>query len=420
MPKSRTIFRLLLATAIISFVAARMVVAEEKVPAPTLPPGVIIDQSPDFKTIHIGSPSIEILPDGSYVATHDFFGSGNDDLATQVFESKDKGATWKKIARIPYQRATYLFYAQDALWGIGWTPGEGFTDVSKDAQCRITISKSNDGGHTWTTPLDSKTGSLIGGTKELSVFCDPAPVLIHNGRIWKEVEQVVEINPNSKPRNWMTQFCPMCMSAPLDGDLLDAATWTFSNAIPWVVRQNEHGWVEGNVLFTPDEKMIIQMRVDDAVNDGKAAQIHLSDDGKTATWDPETGFVEMPGGCKKFVIKYDTKTKKYWSLVNWIHPNDVDAPDKERTRNTLALVCSEDLKKWEIRTIVYRRDNLKIGFQYVDWRVEGDDLACVCRLAWDGAPNCHDANYLTFFRLKNFRTLTRDDDAPTWTNRESK
>ncbi|MBQ4081369.1 MAG: hypothetical protein II596_11875, partial [Thermoguttaceae bacterium] len=67
-----------------------------------------------------------------------------------------------------------------------------------------------------------------------------------------------------------------------------------------------------------------------------------------------------------------------------------------------------------IRNIVYRRADLTIGFQYVDWRIEGDDLVCVCRLAWDGAHNCHDANYFTFFRLKDFRNLTRKDDAPTW------
>ena len=387
----------------------------EDAPAPELPPGVIIDKSPDFANLYLGSPSIEILPDGTYIATHDFFGPvENLDLRTHVFESKDKGQTWKLIAKIPNQRASYLFYLNDALYAIGWTPGEGFRDATKDTMCAVTISKSTDGGHSWTTPNDSKTGRLVGGTKDMSVFCDPAPVLIHNGRVWKEVEKMGDFNRDSKPRFYMTQYNPMCASAPVDCDLLDASNWTFSNYVPWVVQEDSHGWAEGNVLPTPEGKMIIQMRVDDAVRDGKGAQIQLSDDGKVATWDPQTGFVEMPGGCKKFVIKYDEQTKKYWSLVNWIHPDDVDAPDKERTRNTLALVCSKDLKSWEIRNIVYRRADLTIGFQYVDWRIEGDDLVCVCRLAWDGAHNCHDANYFTFFRLNDFRNLTRKDDAPTW------
>jgi hypothetical protein len=153
------------------------------------------------------------------------------------------------------------------------------------------------------------------------------------------------------------------------------------------------------------------MRVDDIKNCGKAAQVQVSDDGKTASYDPASGFVAMPGGCKKFVIKFDPVSKKYWSLVDWVHPDDVNAPDKERVRNTLTLVSSDDLKDWEIRTIVLRHTSTKIGFQYCDWRPVGDDLVFVCRMAWDGAPNCHDANYLTFHRLKGFRTLTRENDA---------
>lgn len=407
-------FFTLIAAICVLLPAARHTLAVEA-PAPEQPPGVVINKSSDFERIYLGSPSIEILPDGTYIASHDYFGRvDNLDLRTHVFESKDKGETWALIAKIPNQRASYLFYLNDALYAIGWTPGRGFTDATKDSQCAVTISKSTDGGHTWTIPNDSKTGRLIGGTKELSVFCDPAPVLIHNGRVWKEVEKIGDFNFNSKPRWYMTQYNPMCASAPIDSDLLDASNWTFSNSIPWVVQDHAHGWAEGNVLCTPEGKMIIQMRVDDAVNDGKGAQIQLSDDGKVATWDPETGFVEMPGGCKKFVIKYDDQTQKYWSIVNWIHPDDVDAPDKERARNTSALVCSDDLKTWEIRVIIYRHADLAIGFQYVDWRFEGDDLVCVCRLAWEGAHNCHDANYFTFFRLENFRDLTRADDAPTW------
>ncbi len=385
-------------------------------PAPELPPGVIVDKSVDFGSLYIGSPSIEILPNGVYVASHDFFGPEAKDQRTQVFESLDRGETWTRIGAIENQRASYLFLVGETLYAIGWKAGEGFIDPTKDTRCSVTIARSLDGGHTWTVPTDSKTGVLIGGTDELSVFCDPAPVLIHNGRVWKEVEQMGPFNYDSKPRYYMTQYRPICASAPVDCDLLDASNWTFSNALTWAVRDDCHGWAEGNVLFTPDDEMLIQMRVDDAVKDGKGAQIHLSADGKVATFDPDNDIVEMPGGAKKFVIKYDEQTKKYWSIVNWVHPDDVDAPDKERTRNTSALVCSDDLKNWEVRNIIYRHASLLIGFQYVDWRIEGDDLVCVCRLAWKGAHNCHDANYFTFFRLKNFRTLTREDDGPTWTD----
>ncbi len=47
------------------------------------------------------------------------------------------------------------------------------------------------------------------------------------------------------------------------------------------------------------------------------------------------------------------------------------------------------------------------GFQYVDWKFEGEDLIAVSRTAFDdglgGAANYHDANFITFHRVCNFR-----------------
>jgi hypothetical protein len=81
-------------------------------------------------------------------------------------------------------------------------------------------------------------------------------------------------------------------------------------------------------------------------------------------------------------------------------------------RNTLVLMRSHDLRRWEPRSIVlHHPDTLKHGFQYVDWYVDwlfdGDDLVAACRTAHDdaqgGAHRAHDANYLTFHRLERFR-----------------
>ena len=46
-----------------------------------------------------------------------------------------------------------------------------------------------------------------------------------------------------------------------------------------------------------------------------------------------------------------------------------------------------------------------IGFQYVDFIIEGDDLLYLCRTAINGAHNFHDANYSTFHRIRCFRSL---------------
>ncbi len=60
-------------------------------------PGVVIDDSPKSTNSYIGSPSIAILPNGDYIASHDYFGPGSTETTSgveKVFISHDKGATW--------------------------------------------------------------------------------------------------------------------------------------------------------------------------------------------------------------------------------------------------------------------------------------------------------------------------------------
>ena len=45
-------------------------------PEPVPVPGVIIAHRAASTENYIGSPSLAVLPDGSYVASHDFFGPG--------------------------------------------------------------------------------------------------------------------------------------------------------------------------------------------------------------------------------------------------------------------------------------------------------------------------------------------------------
>jgi len=73
------------------------------------------------------------------------------------------------------------------------------------------------------------------------------------------------------------------------------------------------------------------------------------------------------------------------------------------------LIRSEDLRHWTVRAILlHHPDAAYHGFQYADWRFDGEDLTAVVRTAYDdgegGAHNQHDANYLTFHRIPAFRT----------------
>jgi hypothetical protein len=361
------------------------------------PPGVVIDHRAAGTRQYIGSPSLAILPSGNYVASHDWFGPGSTQNRTVVFASHDKGQTWKQLTEIEGQWWSTLFFHGGALYLMGTSRDGGYA----------VIRRSTDGGTTWTTPRDGNSGLLLGDGK---YHCAPVPVVTHDGRLWRAMENV------SGPGGWGRDFRAFMMSAPVDADLLNATNWTISNYLQgnaeWL---DGHfgGWLEGNAVVTPDGQIVDILRVDYRVGVEKAAIISISANGKRATFDPKTGFIDFPGGCKKFTIRYDPQSKSYWSLSNYV-PEAQRNQNPERTRNTLALINSSDLKSWSVRSIILQHpDSAKHGFQYVDWLFEGNDIIAAVRTAFDdglgGANNQHDANYLTFHRLKNFRGAASDE-----------
>lgn len=76
-------------------------------------------------------------------------------------------------------------------------------------------------------------------------------------------------------------------------------------------------------------------------------------------------------------------------------------------RNTLALISSEDLRRWDVERIVIRSDNPFSTVSNTRLAFDGDDLIAVIRLAVEeprGLPNRqHDANFLVFKRIERFR-----------------
>ena len=51
----------------------------------------------------------------------------------------------------------------------------------------------------------------------------------------------------------------------------------------------------------------------------------------------------------------------------------------------------------------WSESNKKVGFQYVDWVFEGDDIIAVSRTAFNNAYNYHNANHITFHRIKDYK-----------------
>lgn len=339
------------------------------------PPGVVIDHQPAATRQYIGSPSIAILPDGAYVASHDYFGPGSTQstsAVSRIFRSTDRGKTWRQTAEMRDQFWSNLFVHRGRLYLMGTTFEYG----------RVVIRASRDGGLTWSD------ASYL--TDEPNYHTAPVPIAVHGGRLWR----AMEYHP---PGPWGF-FEALLLSAPVKSDLLDPKSWRSTERLRYPVDAafGKH-WLEGNAVVAPDGKLLNILRVD---NVEKAALVRVHDNNLEFL-----GLTDFPGGAKKFTIRYDRKSRRYWALAN-------PAPGVEKpasVRNTLSLVSSPDLRAWRVeRVIVSNPDAMKHGFQYVDWQVDGKDLAAVVRVAFDddsgGANNFHDANYLIFMRVPDFRS----------------
>ncbi len=364
-------------------------------------PGIVVAYSPAASGKYIGSPSICLLGNGDYVASHDFFGPKSTEhtkAVSQVYTSSDKGKTWERISEINGQFWSKLFTHRDNLYILGTDKHHG----------NMIIRKSADGGRTWTEPTDGNHGLIRQG----EYHCAPMPVITHNNRLWRAME-----NAKSNTTKWGKRYSAVMMSIPIEADLLKAENWSESNKLTYdstYLDGNFGGWIEGNAVITPEGEIIDLLRADNTQENAedKAAIVHISADGKEATFDPETGFIDLPGGSKKFTVRYDSVANLYWTISNYIPREFRVEARPARIRNTQALCSSKDLKRWTVHKLLLQHPDVQQhGFNYVDWLFEGKDIVFVSRTAYDdgvgGAANYHDANFLTFHRIKNFRKIRK-------------
>lgn len=364
-------------------------------------PGVVIAHSPASTGLYIGSPSLAILPSGEYVASHDFFGPKSDEhrsARSRVYRSLDSGRSWRQASEIQGAFWSSLFVHRGALYLLGPDRHHG----------NILIRKSTDGGLTWTVPSDGKSGLL---RSEGEYHCAPVPVVEHAGRLWRGFEW------RNPPAAWGINYRAGVLSAPVDADLLDAASWTATPFLPSDRSWNGGdmgAWLEGNVVVTPEGGLVDVLRVDTWSLPEKAAIVRLQGPESAPVFDAESGLVDFPGGAKKFTIRWDKRSGRYWSLATVV-PGEWGKLGKPASiRNTLALTCSSNLVHWEVRChLLHSPDRARTGFQYVDWLFDGDDMVAACRTAFadaeGGAHDNHDANFLTFHRFRNFRGRTMQE-----------
>lgn len=364
---------------------------------PEKPYGTIIDYSPAITGRYVaGSPSIVMLEDGSYLAKGDDYGPavGVSELA-RIYKSVDKGVSWRQISEVEGITWATLFTHYGAVYMMGTSAGHGMGHAI--------ICKSLDGGITWTQPSDTTNGVIF---SDLSYHTAPVPVIIHNGRIWRAMED------EKGSGGWGKNFRALMLSAPVDADLLNASNWTVSEPLGYNAKwlgQKFNGWLEGNAVISPTGDIVNFLRVSMTQGGGKAALITYDDLGQRPSFDAQRGFVDFPGGSTKFHILYDTTSATYWALSNAVLKKHNSKKSSEgMIRNALVLMTSTDLYEWQIRdTVLYHPDVAKHGFQYPSFIFDGDDIVFVSRTAYDdkvgGAFRQHDVNYFTFHRICNFR-----------------
>lgn len=356
-------------------------------------PGTVIHHTPAASGCYVGCPSIVVLSDGTYIASHSHFGPQAANTDSWIYRSTDRGATWLQVAALKGQIWSNLFTHRDALYIMGTDHCDRFGGRLNG---RLVIRRSTDEGSTWTTPNDAAHGLL---SDYDGYHTAPMPVLAHRGRLWRAVEYA----PVPERLHWRAQV----LSAAEDADLLDRGAWTFSEMLAHPESRTQ--WIEGNMVAAPDGTPVNLLRTNYQGKSGERASgytdrgalVRVSEDGYRLVHDADLDVIGMPGGGSKFTVRHDAETGLYCALVN----KQSDPPAR---RNRLYLATSPDLRNWTTRRLVLAHlDPDKHAFQYVDWVFAGRDIAYVSRTAHhDGeadAHNFHDANFLTFHTVENFR-----------------
>jgi len=346
------------------------------------------DDAYSFSGKYLCSPSMVRHPDGYLLASMDLYADHYPQNLTLIFRSDDDGKSWKYVSEL-----------MPCVWGKMFIHKGDLYMLSVSTEYGdLLIGKSTDGGKTFSTPVCILRGAN-GKNGSSGVHKNPQNIFIHNGRIYTTIEW----------GSWGNkEYCHAAavISCSVDSDLLCPENWSITEPRPFDhfngELKNENKCmmtIEGTIALSPEGKLLNIMRF--GVK-GKAIAYEIDQN------DPEAQLrfyrtIPFPAHMSKFMIKYDEVSKKYYSVATRIHDWN-----RLTTRNLLSLLSSDDLYNWEVvaDVIDHRNEDAgKIGFQYVDFEFDGDDVIFLCRTAMNDAHSFHDSNYITFHRIKNFRSL---------------
>ena len=395
-PSSRD-FRLLFSL-LLAVVLAALSSQSLRAQSPADCPGVIINEVPapslffgiPINPRYVSDPCILVLSNGDYLAAHALFGSGSGSSTsgiTSIFRSTNQGVTWSKVNGGNDLNGILrgsLFEQGGAVYLLG---------ANKDTAGNFPlISKSTDNGSTWSAPT-----SLA----PLGALATPDNALTVNGRLW--------LASSTSAFYFATSSDPMLTNSWSRPGGFPAASNSWLPGTGFNTTDNFIG--EGQISHSPAEGLVILPKVRLL---SYTALARVNPVSGRVSFDPDRDFVPLPGGEKKFGVRFDPVSGKYYMLSNPILPADTGSSiARDLIRNTAAVFSSTDLRNWKLEKIFLYTANINYeGFQYFNFEFDGNDIVLASRTGFDVGgnrpPRGHDSNLLTFHRIPNFRNLTRD------------
>ncbi|MBQ9976182.1 MAG: hypothetical protein IJP16_06690 [Clostridia bacterium] len=347
------------------------------------------DEAYSFSGRYLCSPSLVRHPDGFLLASMDLFAGETPQNLTLIFRSDDDGETWHYVSEL-----------MPCFWGKMFIhKGELYMLACSTEYGDLIIGKSSDGGKTFSSPVCLLRGSN-GKAGNNGVHKNPQNLVVYNGRIYNTLEWGTWYNK---------EYChaAMVMSCDLNDDLLCPESWSFTpprkfdpSFAPEVSQLPSCTMtIEGTLVIDPENRLLNVMRFG---GDRCVLAYEVNTEDREAMLE-YSHCIPFPANRSKFMIKRDEVTGRYYSIASRLKDN---VP--EHSRNLLSLMASDDLENWYAVTDLLDysdQDPNKIGFQYVDFEFEGEDIIFLCRTAMNNAHNFHDSNYSTFHRIKDFRKL---------------
>lgn len=320
-----------------------------------------------------------------------------------IVRSNDRGQTWREVSVLPYYSAVpWVHRGRLHLFA-----NRGGTKVRNDD---LLLLRSDDGGATWSEPVNLFQGHYWN--------CHTG-IVMRDNRLYAATD---DLSLGAKRG-------PIVFSGDLSRDVMDPASWRRSEPVPFPgvpdmltherFKASPSQYLEPNVIEAQGRLRVLAcVKPKRQTTAGLAAVFDVSDDGHKL----DLSFVQyhpMPGGQLKFCVIRDDVSRMFWATANLVVDDqgafDWWGPAKRgkfwghsdtggNDRRFLMLFYGLDGLNWFQAGCVAQAPKISQSFMYAKPVIDGDDLAIISRSSIN-APNQHDADYATFHRVKNFRSL---------------